>query len=198
MSATEPTAALRVLLVEDDEGDAFLVGELLAEADSIDLLVAAAGPGRGRGAGRGRRLRAARPRACPTRRGWTACASARADPRRRGLRADRPHRRAPRRRGGRRGRPGLPGQGPGRRRAADPGASATRWSASGPTRTPAGCASASCAQAESARLERGLLPQPLMAGSPVARAHVLPARRHAALLGGDFFDVVPARPARCT
>ena len=32
---------LRVLLVEDDEGDAFLVGELLDEADApVDLIVA--------------------------------------------------------------------------------------------------------------------------------------------------------------
>ena len=36
-----PGERLRVLLVEDDEGDAFLVGELLAETNSmIDLLVA--------------------------------------------------------------------------------------------------------------------------------------------------------------
>ncbi|MGW5578330.1 PP2C family protein-serine/threonine phosphatase, partial [Micromonospora chokoriensis] len=36
-----PGERLRVLLVEDDEGDAFLVGELLAETNSmIDLVVA--------------------------------------------------------------------------------------------------------------------------------------------------------------
>ncbi|MEU4566616.1 fused response regulator/phosphatase [Micromonospora sp. NPDC023956] len=39
--ALPPGERLRVLLVEDDEGDAFLVGELLAETNSmIDLLVA--------------------------------------------------------------------------------------------------------------------------------------------------------------
>ena len=36
MSRTVPTAPLRVLLVEDDQGDAFLVRELLAEVDPDD------------------------------------------------------------------------------------------------------------------------------------------------------------------
>ena len=41
MSATVPTAALRVLLVEDDPGDVFLVRELLAEVDpTVQLTVA--------------------------------------------------------------------------------------------------------------------------------------------------------------
>jgi serine phosphatase RsbU (regulator of sigma subunit) len=45
-------------------------------------------------------------------------------------------------------------------------------------------------QAESARLERGLLPKPLMRDpSPSVRTFYRPGR-HRALLGGDFFDVV--------
>ena len=46
------------------------------------------------------------------------------------------------------------------------------------------------AAAESRRLERGLLPSPLLAGSAVvARAFYLAGRRRA-LLGGDFYDAV--------
>jgi serine phosphatase RsbU (regulator of sigma subunit) len=41
MSATEPTAALRVLLVEDDPGDVFLVQELLGEVDPTIRVTAA-------------------------------------------------------------------------------------------------------------------------------------------------------------
>jgi serine phosphatase RsbU (regulator of sigma subunit) len=49
-------------------------------------------------------------------------------------------------------------------------------------------------QAESARLERGLLPQPLMTTDQV-RVHTLyrPGRRRG-LIGGDFFDVVQTAP----
>ena len=57
---------------------------------------------------------------CPPRRASTGCARCSRPIRRRGLRAHRPRRRAPRRRRRRRGRAGLPGQGQGRRRAADP------------------------------------------------------------------------------
>jgi len=46
------------------------------------------------------------------------------------------------------------------------------------------------AAAESARLERGLLPSPLLAGSPVrARSYYKPGRTRS-LIGGDFFDAV--------
>ena len=54
-------------------------------------------------------------------------------------------------------------------------------------------------QAESARLERGLLPQPLMTTDAGRGAHRSTGRAGtAALLGGDFFDVVQtgAGPAR--
>ncbi|MFI6783728.1 PP2C family protein-serine/threonine phosphatase [Micromonospora sp. NPDC050276] len=49
-------------------------------------------------------------------------------------------------------------------------------------------------QAESARLERGLLPQPLMTTDQVAVHTFYRPGRHAALIGGDFFDVVQTHP----
>ncbi|GAB3157815.1 SpoIIE family protein phosphatase [Micromonospora sonneratiae] len=51
-------------------------------------------------------------------------------------------------------------------------------------------------QAESARLERGLLPQPLMDTDQVAVHTFYRPGRHAALIGGDFFDVVQTTPDR--
>ncbi|WP_425435387.1 PP2C family protein-serine/threonine phosphatase [Micromonospora pattaloongensis] len=51
-------------------------------------------------------------------------------------------------------------------------------------------------QAESARLERGLLPQPLMQSDQVAVHTFYRPGRHAALIGGDFFDVVQTAPDR--
>ncbi|WP_091090336.1 PP2C family protein-serine/threonine phosphatase [Micromonospora nigra] len=51
-------------------------------------------------------------------------------------------------------------------------------------------------QAESARLERGLLPQPLMSTDQIAVHTFYRPGRHAALIGGDFFDVVQTRPDR--
>jgi serine phosphatase RsbU (regulator of sigma subunit) len=49
-------------------------------------------------------------------------------------------------------------------------------------------------QAESARLERGLLPKPVLReGGPSVRPLYRPGR-HRALLGGDFFDVVQTSP----
>lgn len=51
-------------------------------------------------------------------------------------------------------------------------------------------------QAESARLERGLLPQPLMETDEVAVNTFYRPGRHAALIGGDFYDVVQTRPDR--
>jgi serine phosphatase RsbU (regulator of sigma subunit) len=47
-------------------------------------------------------------------------------------------------------------------------------------------------QAESARLERGLLPQPLMSTDEVAVHTFYRSGRAMGLLGGDFFDVVQA------
>jgi serine phosphatase RsbU (regulator of sigma subunit) len=51
-------------------------------------------------------------------------------------------------------------------------------------------------QAESARLERGLLPQPLMQTTEVAVHTFYRSGRAMGLLGGDFFDVVQAGPDR--
>ena len=46
------------------------------------------------------------------------------------------------------------------------------------------------AAAESARLERGLLPSPLLAGSPVRARSFYRAGRTRSVIGGDFFDAV--------
>jgi serine phosphatase RsbU (regulator of sigma subunit) len=46
------------------------------------------------------------------------------------------------------------------------------------------------AAAESARLERGLLPSPLLAGSPVRARSFYRAGRARSVIGGDFFDAV--------
>jgi serine phosphatase RsbU (regulator of sigma subunit) len=51
-------------------------------------------------------------------------------------------------------------------------------------------------QAESARLERGLLPKPLMSAATVSVFSLYRPGRHRALLGGDFFDVVQTAPDR--
>jgi serine phosphatase RsbU (regulator of sigma subunit) len=51
-------------------------------------------------------------------------------------------------------------------------------------------------QAESARLERGLLPQPLMETEKLTVHTFYRPGRHAALIGGDFYDVVQTTPDR--
>jgi serine phosphatase RsbU (regulator of sigma subunit) len=51
-------------------------------------------------------------------------------------------------------------------------------------------------QAESARLERGLLPQPLMETEEITVHTFYRPGRHAALIGGDFYDVVQTAPDR--
>ncbi|MGC9668960.1 PP2C family protein-serine/threonine phosphatase [Planosporangium sp. 12N6] len=51
-------------------------------------------------------------------------------------------------------------------------------------------------QAESARLERGLLPQPLIDPSTAGLVSFYRPGRHRALLGGDFYDVVEVSPGR--
>jgi CheY-like chemotaxis protein len=53
-------------------------------------------------------------------------------------------------------------------------------------------------QAESARLERGLLPQPLMDTTRVAVHTFYRSGRALGLLGGDFFDVALRRAPGCT
>src|SRR6185436_15445586 len=49
-------------------------------------------------------------------------------------------------------------------------------------------------QAESSRLERGLLPKPLMRGPSPSVWPLYRPGRHRALLGGDFYDVVQTSP----
>jgi len=51
-------------------------------------------------------------------------------------------------------------------------------------------------QAESARLERGLLPQPLLDGAAVDLVLFYQPGRDRALLGGDFYDAVATTPDR--
>ncbi|MEV4533453.1 fused response regulator/phosphatase [Asanoa sp. NPDC049518] len=51
-------------------------------------------------------------------------------------------------------------------------------------------------QAESARLERGLLPRPLMETDRIRVHPFYRPGRHAALIGGDFYDVVQSNPDR--
>ncbi|MEO3777064.1 fused response regulator/phosphatase [Micromonospora sp. B11E3] len=190
-----PGERLRVLLVEDDEGDAFLVGELLAETNStIDLLVAAS-------------LREARQRVAGVdcvlldlglpdaqgldglRRvldmagGAAVCVLTGRSDEHLGIAAV---------------AEGaqdylVKGQVDGvllaralryavERKRADENARRLR--------------EVELRQAESARLERGLLPQPLMSTDEIAVHTLYRPGRHAALIGGDFFDVVQTRPDR--
>jgi serine phosphatase RsbU (regulator of sigma subunit) len=51
-------------------------------------------------------------------------------------------------------------------------------------------------QAESARLERGLLPQPILDDAPVSLVSFYQPGRDRALLGGDFYDAVATSPNR--
>lgn len=51
-------------------------------------------------------------------------------------------------------------------------------------------------QAESARLERGLLPQPIMEMPSVSLHSFYRSGRHRGLLGGDFYDAVQTGPQR--
>jgi serine phosphatase RsbU (regulator of sigma subunit) len=51
-------------------------------------------------------------------------------------------------------------------------------------------------QAESARLERGLLPKPLLDDAPVRLAQFYRPGRDRGLLGGDFYDAVATSPDR--
>ena len=52
------------------------------------------------------------------------------------------------------------------------------------------------AAAESARLERGLLPSPLLAGSPIRARSFYRSGRTRSVIGGDFFDAVLGRRDR--
>jgi serine phosphatase RsbU (regulator of sigma subunit) len=51
-------------------------------------------------------------------------------------------------------------------------------------------------QAESRRLERGLLPKPIMDGAPADLHPIYRPGRDRALLGGDFYDVIANDPRR--
>src|SRR5262245_53093789 len=51
-------------------------------------------------------------------------------------------------------------------------------------------------QAESARLERGLLPQPLVETGEVSLTPLYRPGRRRALLGGDFYDAIQTAPRR--
>jgi serine phosphatase RsbU (regulator of sigma subunit) len=51
-------------------------------------------------------------------------------------------------------------------------------------------------QAESARLERGLLPKPLMDHTPAMLHSIYRPGRDRALLGGDFFDAIATSPTQ--
>ena len=196
-SSTAPVRAaeapLHLLLVEDDEGDAFLVERTAAgggpEHRRAPRPVAG---GRGRVAlHRGPRLRAARPRAAGRDRPRRARAPARRPARRRRSRADRRSRRPARRRGGR--------------------ARARRTTSSRAASTATACARAVLYAVERrradrpqrelraaellrrgrTRLERGLLPQ--AARCTTARLGVSTGYRpgrERTLLGGDFYDAV--------
>ena len=50
--------------------------------------------------------------------------------------------------------------------------------------------------AESARLERGLLPQPLIQQAPGVRVHTFYRPGRKGVLGGDFYDVIQTAPER--
>ena len=136
---------------------------------------------RGGGHARRRRVRPARPRPARRAAASTACtgccseAGSAGDPG-----AHRPRRRA---REGidavAAGAAGLPGQGPGRRRAAAARSSATRSSASRAEDAQRQLREAQLLADENARLERGLLPPPLLAERRRAARGPLPARRPA-------------------
>ena len=68
--------------------------------------------------------------------------------------------------GGRVGGAGLPGQGPRRTGDAQTGACCTRSSANAPSSPPWNCTPAELRARENARLERGLLPSPLLLDDP--------------------------------
>ena len=79
-SPTAPADTVRVLLVEDDDGDAFLVGELLGEAVHPVELVRARTLAEAEADGRPGRLRAARPRPARRDRAGRAAPAGRAPP----------------------------------------------------------------------------------------------------------------------
>ena len=176
-SAADPPRRLRVLLVEDDDADAFLVRELLDEVDAaVDVTVATS-------------LAEAMARVgevdcvlldlgLPDAQGLDGLRRLiGGGRRRRHLRADRSRRRPPRGGRGQRGRAGLPHQGPGRRHAAGPVAALRR------------------------RAQAGRRDRPPPAPGRAAAAGVRPARARPAAPAADPDQrrrgpaLLPARPA---
>ena len=185
------SSTLRVLLVEDDEGDAFLVRELLLDAGSQVELLRARSVSEASAVLPGDVDCVLLDLGLPDASGLDALTRrSRARAEHRGPGADRSVRRVPRHRGGRRRRPGLPRQGQHRRSAAHAGdplrgraqarrrvvATAVTRRRHGPRRTrdwnAVCCRSRCCAP-----------------GSSRSIARYRPGR-HQSLLGGDFFDVV--------
>ena len=182
----------RVLLVEDDAGDVFLVRELLAEVDpDVELTVAESrrrGPAPRRAGAL--RLRAARPEPARHRRAWTGCARSCGPTAAAAVCV-------------------LTGLDDEHLGIAAVAAGAQDYLVKGKVdgevlirairyaverrRAEASLLrlrEEQLAAAESSRLERGLLPSPLLAGSPV-RAHTFyRSGRTRAVIGGDFFDAV--------
>ena len=186
-------APLHLLLVEDDEGDAFLVCELLQEEDPQHRRA----PRRGRSR---RRSSRSRPRSAdcvlldlglPDASGLGALERLRAAaPRRRAPRAHRRPRRPARHRGGRRRRAGLPRSRAASTATACAARSSTPSSAARPTASASGCArprswprrprawSAGCSRCRSSTT-----------GRCASGTGYRPGRERT-LLGGDFYDAV--------
>ncbi len=198
----ESSAPMSVLLVEDDDGDAVLVTELLEDAVPG---TESTGPGRGRAIGE--LADDARPStascstsASPTPTDSTRCARVSVGRRRASPSSCSPASttRPP---GSQRSPPARRTtcvKGAGRRRRADAGGALRDRArargggrrqllgrrSSGPRRTP--------------RLERGLLPQPVLDRPGIPSRPGTARRASAALLGGDFYDVDRAPDGTCT
>ena len=181
-----------VLLVEDDEGDAFLVRELLLDAGSRRRAVAGLGQPRRGGPSRwpGDVDCVLLDLGLPDARGWTACSRARDAPQHRRSSCSPAWPTSTGHRGGRRGRPGLPGQGH------IDGQLLTRAiryavSASGPTSRSAGSTRAEACGGR----ERPARTRPAAAAADARRlgrggGRYRPGPGTESLLGGDFYDVV--------
>ena len=181
-----------LLLVEDDAGDALLVEELIADSGVTASLTWVRSLAEARTGSAPARPRAAScwTCTCPTRWAGGGPPGHRGRPGRAGGRAHRAGRGG--RRAGRGGgrRPGLPDQGP-----VGAGCVPPR----DPLRRPAqarragrrGPADQRAAAEENARLERGLLPSPLLRTEGPSRWSPVTGRAGPmSLLGGDFYDVV--------
>ena len=180
----------RVLLVEDDDGDAFLSATCWPRSTRTSTS-SWSSPSRGaaqRPAG-ALGLRPARPEPARHHRPGRAARHFAGRQRRGGLRPDRSRRRAPRHRRGRGRRAGLPRQGQGGRRGARPGDPLRGRAAARRGQPPATARGA----ARGGRVEPpGARPAAVAAAGrqPGPSAHVLPLGPVRAVIGGDFFDAV--------